>query len=155
MAIDVAKARSLSAAPPWEGPFADPTQRLPQHPVGGAERAAARKWYRERKREREAARLAAERRSETDLPASMRGRWRIPWHAMLHSDPGREINYRLKPSLVRSAFETAPVPARSRLTAAVGQFRTPALQKKDQGAPSSITSNGPDGKLRFSADTAL
>jgi hypothetical protein len=43
---------------PWEGPFADPTQRLPQHPVVAAERAAARKRCRERKREREAAQLA-------------------------------------------------------------------------------------------------
>jgi hypothetical protein len=40
-------------------------------------------------------------------------------------------------------------------TSAMGQFLTPALQKKDRGAPSSITSNGPDGKLRFNADTAL
>jgi hypothetical protein len=44
----------------WEGPFADPTHRLPQHPVVAAERAAAANWYRERKREQEATRLAAE-----------------------------------------------------------------------------------------------
>jgi hypothetical protein len=33
---------------PWEGPFADPTQRLPQAPDVAAERAAARKRWRER-----------------------------------------------------------------------------------------------------------
>ncbi len=32
----------------WEGPFADPHQRLPQHPQVAAERSAARKRWRER-----------------------------------------------------------------------------------------------------------
>ena len=46
----------------WEGPFPDPTQRLPQHPVVAAERAAARKRWRLRQanRARETA-IAAER----------------------------------------------------------------------------------------------
>ena len=41
---------------PWEGPFADP-----QEPRVAAERAAARKRWRERQRAQEAATLAAER----------------------------------------------------------------------------------------------
>jgi hypothetical protein len=47
----------------WEGPFADPTRRLPQHPVVAAERREEKQRYRLRKelREREAAQLAAER----------------------------------------------------------------------------------------------
>jgi hypothetical protein len=44
---------------PWEGPFADPTQRLPQEPRVAAQRAAARKRWRERQRACEAAKLAA------------------------------------------------------------------------------------------------
>lgn len=36
----------------WEGPFADPTQRLPQHPEVAAERAAARRRWRERQASR-------------------------------------------------------------------------------------------------------
>ena len=44
---------------PWEGPFADPHQRLPQAPdVAVRRRAARRRW---RLRAREAAKLAAER----------------------------------------------------------------------------------------------
>jgi hypothetical protein len=48
---------------PWEGPFADPNERLPQAPDVAAERAAARKRWRLRQanRERETAKLAAER----------------------------------------------------------------------------------------------
>ena len=46
---------------PWEGPFADPTHRLPQHPRVAAERRAARKRWRERQRACKAAKLAAER----------------------------------------------------------------------------------------------
>jgi hypothetical protein len=42
---------------PWEGPFADPTQRLPQAPdVAAQRRAARRRW-----RVREAAKLVAAR----------------------------------------------------------------------------------------------
>jgi hypothetical protein len=61
----------------WEGPFTDPTQRLPQHPEVAAERATAAKRRRERKREREAA-LAAERRYETDFATSTRGDGELP-----------------------------------------------------------------------------
>jgi hypothetical protein len=44
---------------PWEGPFADPTQRLPQAAdVAARRRGARRRW---RARAREAAKLAAER----------------------------------------------------------------------------------------------
>jgi hypothetical protein len=35
---------------PWEGPFADLTQRLPQAPEVAAERNAARKRWRERQK---------------------------------------------------------------------------------------------------------
>ena len=44
---------------PWEGPFADPTQRLPQAPDVAARRRAARRRWRVRQRVREAAKLAA------------------------------------------------------------------------------------------------
>jgi hypothetical protein len=46
----------------WEGPFPDPTRRLPQHPVVAAERREEKQRYRLRKelREKEAAQLAAE-----------------------------------------------------------------------------------------------
>ena len=37
---------------PWEGPFLDPTQRLPQHPGVAAERVAARKRWRVRQADR-------------------------------------------------------------------------------------------------------
>ena len=43
---------------PWEGPFADPHQRLPQEPTVAAERRATMRAWRERHR---AAKLAAER----------------------------------------------------------------------------------------------
>jgi hypothetical protein len=46
---------------PWEGPFADPTQRLPQHPKVAAERREAKRRSRERLRKREAAKFAAKR----------------------------------------------------------------------------------------------
>jgi hypothetical protein len=48
---------------PWEGPFADPTRRLPQAPEVAGERAAARKRWRLRQanRTREIAKSAAER----------------------------------------------------------------------------------------------
>jgi len=47
----------------WEGPFSDPTQRLPQHPLVTIEWREEKRRCRLRKqiREREAARLAAER----------------------------------------------------------------------------------------------
>jgi hypothetical protein len=44
---------------PWEGPFADPTQRLPQAPDVAVRRTAARRASRERQRARKAATLAA------------------------------------------------------------------------------------------------
>jgi hypothetical protein len=48
---------------PWEGPFVDPTQRLPQHPIVAAQKREEKRRYRLRKelREREAAQPAAER----------------------------------------------------------------------------------------------
>jgi hypothetical protein len=45
----------------WEGPFSDPTQRLPQHPRVAAERTAARQRWRARQHARQSAMLAAER----------------------------------------------------------------------------------------------
>jgi hypothetical protein len=47
---------------PWEGPFADPTQRLPQAPEVAAERAAARNRWRLRQanRARESAKLPSD-----------------------------------------------------------------------------------------------
>jgi hypothetical protein len=54
---------------PWEGPFADPTQRLPQHPKVAAERQEAKRRYRLRQAMRgaEAAKLAAERDAGADI----------------------------------------------------------------------------------------
>jgi hypothetical protein len=46
---------------PWEGPFSDPNQRLPQEPGVRAERRAAQHRWRERQRARKAAKLAADR----------------------------------------------------------------------------------------------
>jgi hypothetical protein len=46
---------------PWEGPFADPTRRLPQAGDVAARRRAARRRWRARQRVREAAKLAAAR----------------------------------------------------------------------------------------------
>ena len=46
---------------PWEGPFADPTQRLPQAPDVAARQREARRRSRQRQRARKAAQLAAER----------------------------------------------------------------------------------------------
>jgi hypothetical protein len=45
---------------PWEGPFADPNERLPQAPDVAAQRTAARRRSRERQRAREAAKRVAE-----------------------------------------------------------------------------------------------
>ena len=39
---------------PWEGPFDDPHQRLPQHPEVAARRQAEQRRYRERQRARKA-----------------------------------------------------------------------------------------------------
>jgi hypothetical protein len=46
---------------PWEGPFAAPTQRLPQHPKVAGERREAKRLWRERQRATVAAKPAAER----------------------------------------------------------------------------------------------
>jgi hypothetical protein len=46
---------------PWEGPFPDPNERLPQAPEVAAQRRAARQRSRERQRACKAAKLAAER----------------------------------------------------------------------------------------------
>jgi hypothetical protein len=43
---------------PWEGPFTDPNQRLPQEPRVAAQRRAAQRRWRERQRVRKAAKLA-------------------------------------------------------------------------------------------------
>ena len=55
----------------WEGPFADPAQRLPQHPGVAAERREEKRRYRLRQamRAREAATLAAERGRDDDIAA--------------------------------------------------------------------------------------
>jgi hypothetical protein len=58
---------------PWEGPFADRTQRLPQHPVAAQKRKEKRRYRLKEIRERETARRAAEGRIESDFPASTRG----------------------------------------------------------------------------------
>jgi hypothetical protein len=47
---------------PWEGPFADPNERLPQAPDVAARRRAARRRSRERQRACKATKLAAARR---------------------------------------------------------------------------------------------
>jgi len=46
--------------PDWEGPFANPTRKLPQAPDVAAERTAARKRWRERQRARAAAQTMPE-----------------------------------------------------------------------------------------------
>jgi hypothetical protein len=46
---------------PWEGPFGDPNERLPQAPDVAARRRAARRRSRERQRACKAAKLAADR----------------------------------------------------------------------------------------------
>ena len=46
---------------PWEGPFGDPNERLPQAPDVAARRLAARRRWRLRARSREVAKLAADR----------------------------------------------------------------------------------------------
>jgi hypothetical protein len=59
--------RGLRWKPPWEGPFADPTRRLPQAPEVAAERAVARKRWRLRQANRARdCRAAAERDDATD-----------------------------------------------------------------------------------------
>jgi hypothetical protein len=63
----------------WEVPRADPTERRPTHPEV---RAARRRW-RERRRERNAT-LAAERRIETDFPTSLTGDTERPGAADAH-----------------------------------------------------------------------
>jgi hypothetical protein len=50
----------------WEGPFMDPSQRLPQEPSVAVRRREARQRSRDRQRAREAAKLAAERDAATD-----------------------------------------------------------------------------------------
>ena len=50
---------------PWEGPFADPHQQLPQAPDVAARRRAARRRWRVRQRAREATQLAAARADAT------------------------------------------------------------------------------------------
>jgi hypothetical protein len=75
-------------------------------PDVAAQRRAARLRWKARKREREAAELAAERRYETDFRhrrAAMANC--LARHVTRRvGDPGRAIDYRLKPHLVRSAF---------------------------------------------------
>jgi hypothetical protein len=53
---------------PWEGPWEDPMQKLPQHPVVAAQKREEKRRYRLRKeiREREAAQFAAERNIDDD-----------------------------------------------------------------------------------------
>jgi hypothetical protein len=56
---------------PWEGPFPDPTQRLPQHPGVAAERRDEKRRYRLRQaiRAREEAKSAAARAARDDIAA--------------------------------------------------------------------------------------
>jgi hypothetical protein len=65
---------------PWEGPFAHPTQRLPQHPAVAAERREEKRryplWREMHKRE-------AEMVAHTIWLSAPQ--WRIAWHAMLHA----------------------------------------------------------------------
>jgi hypothetical protein len=78
--------------------------------------------FRARQREREAA-LAAERQCETDFPTSTRG----DGDAHGVSDPGRAIDCRLKPSLVRSDCDrcrTGPIEGEQRLWATSGHRAT-------------------------------
>jgi hypothetical protein len=67
---------------PWEGPFADPTQRLPQHPMVAAQKREEKRRYRLRKEicEREAARPAAERDDGVGDDIAARPFSRIPNH---------------------------------------------------------------------------
>jgi hypothetical protein len=44
---------------PWEGPFPDPTQRLPQHPKVAAERRGSKRRYRLRREIRERGRAGS------------------------------------------------------------------------------------------------
>jgi hypothetical protein len=53
---------------PWEGPFADPTRRLPQAPDVAARRRAARRRWRLRQRARAAQRAAAARYEGAQTP---------------------------------------------------------------------------------------
>ena len=53
---------------PWEGPFADPTQRLPQAPDVAALRRAARRRWRARQRARAAQCAAAARYEGAQTP---------------------------------------------------------------------------------------
>jgi hypothetical protein len=83
---------------PWEGPFSDPTQRLPQHPRVARERAEAKARYRLRRamREREAAELPAERRYETDFPTSTRGDSELLCTPRQRSRPGDQLPSKTK-----------------------------------------------------------
>jgi hypothetical protein len=54
---------------PWEGPFADPTQRLPQAPDVAVRRREARRRSRERQRARKAAQLARDAAAGADVAA--------------------------------------------------------------------------------------
>jgi hypothetical protein len=56
---------------PWEGPFADPSQRLPQHPVVRAKARAALERWKARQRERKAAMLPADARGVTVAPGAI------------------------------------------------------------------------------------
>jgi hypothetical protein len=81
MALHLSGVALINWKPPreierWEGPFENPYARLPQHPEVAAERAAAQQRYRERRREREAAPLAARQRA--NFPASTRNDGELP-----------------------------------------------------------------------------
>jgi hypothetical protein len=60
--VDFRRAWRPPRLKPWEGPFADPTQRLPQAPDVAARRQAARRRWRVRQRSREASPSALEPR---------------------------------------------------------------------------------------------
>jgi hypothetical protein len=86
---------------PWEGPFPDPTQRLPQHPEVAAERREVARRYRLRRemREREAE-LGKERRIKTDFPTSA------------HGDVRREFRHRPSIHLLGQGMPLQPRRAR-------------------------------------------
>ena len=54
---------------PWEGPFADPTQRLPQAPDVAVRQREARRRSRQRQRARKAAQLARDAAAGADIAA--------------------------------------------------------------------------------------
>ena len=76
---------------PWEGPFPDPTQRLPQHPKVAAERREAKRRYRLRREMRE--REAAQNQVWSVVPSTAA----VPARSRAYSGCGPRGGMRLKP----------------------------------------------------------